>query len=811
MNKKILPLLIALVVVANALLAWHLRSSLVDDVTEERLAQQQALELRARVNALRHYLDETEGQMTAALALADPSGLETPDAREVLARSIAEQFPNPLAVRLIPLGSAVQERDHAVPIRFAELDLIRRAERSEPTPPEMVRVGDQWFLHWARPLPSNDDAEPWGTLLVTLDRGELQQHVSRFDSRRGQTRLIQRFPGTHPLLLLQDGNAADEAGTSEAALADSYWVVTFTPSPLFLQEVREPPQILLIIVGSSTLLSLLLVWVGYRLAGRRYAVPKAGAKSPAGKRQGPAKADTQATESRKPEASDRASPERLTSTMYQDQDILDIAMADEDQDLLGMDEPMRRPKPPVADEGASVRVPGHIFRSYDIRGIVGTDLTLGLAHQVGQALGSAALDLGESAMLVARDARIHSPDLCRELMEGIVSTGCNVIDIGVVPTPVLYFATYHESDTSSGVMVTASHNPADYNGFKMVIGGNTLSDEEVQGVRERIEHQRFRQGKGTVRERNMVSAYIDRIVSDIAPADELTLVVDAGNAVTGTVAPKLFEALGCRVVPLFCELDGNFPNHEPDPTRDENLTALKAKVAETGADLGVAFDGDGDRLVVVTGRGEVIWPDQLLMLFARDVLTRHPGADVLYDVKCSRQLAEVVTSYGGRPIMWKTGHSPMKAKMIETGALIGGEYSGHIFIKDRWYGFDDGLYAMARLLDILVLRDQTADEVFESFPRLPSTPEIKIAVADERKFDLVHALAAQGQFPGGEVTRIDGVRVDFSVGWGLVRASNTSPALTLRFEATSEAALEKIKQLFKRELLKVAPELSIDL
>src|SRR5690606_2714301 len=336
----------------------------------------------------------------------------------------------------------------------------------------------------------------------------------------------------------------------------------------------------------------------------------------------------------------------------------------------------------------------------------------------------------------------------------------------------------HLPETNSGVMVTASHNPAQYNGFKMVINGVTLADDAVQDVRSRILRQQFHKGEGSVEYRQIVGDYIDRIFSDVALAGSVKLVIDAGNAVPGAVAPQLFEELGCDVIPLHCDLDGSFPNHQPDPGDEKNLQDLIARVQETQADMGVAFDGDGDRLVVVTASGTIIWPDQLLMLFARDVLSRNPGADVIFDVKCSRQLNQVISSYGGRPIMWKTGHSPMKAKMIETGALIGGEYSGHIFIKDRWYGFDDGMYAMARLLEIVTLRDQKIDDIFAAFPILPATPEFKIKVADDKKFSIIQTLQAQGDFQNGKITTIDGLRVDFNKGWGLVRASNTSPALT---------------------------------
>ncbi len=487
---------------------------------------------------------------------------------------------------------------------------------------------------------------------------------------------------------------------------------------------------------------------------------------------------------------------------------MDVNVFDEDENILGLSDISRKKK--ATDTSLDEHeVPASIFRSYDIRGIVGTELTPALAEKIGQAAGSEALDQGEQHLIVAQDARIHSQELTSALIQGILRSGCNVINIGVVPTPVMYFATYHFNNIRSGIMVTASHNPKEYNGFKIVINNNTLADDAVMKLRTRILTKRLHQGQGEESFREIIPHYIDRIFSDVALASNLSIVIDAGNAVTGIVAPQLFEELGCTVTTLFCDLDGNFPNHDPDPTQEKNLSALIAKVQDVKADIGVAFDGDGDRLVVVTPKGEIIWPDRLLMLFAKDVLARNPGADVLFDVKCSRQLNQVISGYGGRPIMWKTGHSPMKAKMIETGAIIGGEYSGHIFIKDRWYGFDDGIYAMARLLEIITLRDQNIDDIFESFPQLITTAEIKVAVPDINKFDFMKKLADQGNFENGNIVTIDGIRVDYSQGWGLVRASNTSPALTLRFEAETDAELENIKHIFRRELLKIDSSLTL--
>jgi phosphomannomutase/phosphoglucomutase len=359
-------------------------------------------------------------------------------------------------------------------------------------------------------------------------------------------------------------------------------------------------------------------------------------------------------------------------------------------------------------------------------------------------------------------------------------------------------------------MVTGSHNPPDYNGLKIMLGGETLSGGGIQKLLQRIRTGDITEGQGSVSREDVRRDYLDRILGDIAVAAPLRVVMDAGNGIAGELGPMLVEELGCEVIPLHCEVDGNFPNHHPDPGKPENLEDLIARVQEEKADIGLAFDGDGDRLGVVTNTGKIIWPDRLLMLFARDVVSRNPGADVLYDVKCSRRLASVITEAGGRPIMWKSGHSLMKAKMKETGALLAGELSGHVFFGERWYGFDDGLYSAARLLEILGIEDRDSDEVFRDFPEDISTPELNIQVTEDSKFPLMEKLAAEASFGDGSVSTIDGVRVDFPDGWGLCRASNTTPVLVLRFEAETEEALERIKELFREQLQKVAPDLVAD-
>ncbi|NWN84076.1 MAG: phosphomannomutase/phosphoglucomutase, partial [Halomonas sp.] len=408
--------------------------------------------------------------------------------------------------------------------------------------------------------------------------------------------------------------------------------------------------------------------------------------------------------------------------------------------------------------------------------------------------------------------RLSGERLKDALVRGLTAAGRDVIDIGMVPTPVLYFATHTLDGTASGVMVTGSHNPPDYNGFKIVLGGKTLSGEAITALHERIVAGDLTEGQGSVREVDVRDTYLTRILADVHLARPLKAVVDCGNGVAGELGPQLVEQLGVETLPLFAEIDGTFPNHHPDPGKPENLQDLIQAVRESGADIGLAFDGDGDRLGVITPSGRLIYPDHLMMAFAEDLLERRPGAKVIYDVKCTGNLARVIDEAGGEPEMWRTGHSLIKARMKETGALLAGEMSGHIFFKERWYGFDDGLYSAARLLEVLSRQEQDADAFFDRYPQDKGTPEINIPVTDETKFDLVARLAREGDFgEEGVKTTLDGIRVDYPDGWGLCRASNTTPVLVLRFEGKSEAALERIKARFTDALAQVAPELDVAL
>lgn len=805
-RQKLMGALVLAVVLINAALGYWLYGELVVQVQDQRLEQATRTLAERAAHPLQDYLTTQQQRLRevagAPSTLAALKGDITE--REAREAAIASEFKESLAVRLIPAGTARLERKHVAPLRFAELDLIRRAERREIHYPELAKVDQDWQLQLIQPVPPESDAPVVGTVLVTLSDDGWQPLLNRVDGALGRIELRQQIPGSGQLTAYQNGQAG--GGESHTVtLPNSHWQLTYTASPQLVENTRELPTLWLLILSATSIGGLILAWMAGHVVMRQR------------RNAGPAMPKPAASRSAQKEESDDAHKEEeveMIGALYQNQDILDIEVQDEDEDILALDQAPSKRAGSAADHASSAptgpSIPAEVFRSYDIRGLAETEITPELAEHIGRALASEVLDQGETHIVVARDGRTHSPALAEALRRGITRTGCHVIDLGTIPTPLMYFATFHLNDTNSGVIVTASHNPREYNGFKMVVNGVTLSDDAVLDVRSRIERQQYHQGQGETQSRDIVPDYIERIFSDVALVGSVSLVIDAGNAVPGLVAPRLFEELGCDVTPLYCDLDGEFPNHDPDPTQPANLQDLIAKVQEVGADLGAAFDGDGDRLIIVTPQGRIIWPDQLLMLFARDILGRNPGADVLFDVKCSRQLNQLVTSYGGRPIMWKTGHSHMKSKMVETGALIGGEYSGHIFIKDRWYGFDDGLYTLARLLEIITLRDQPIDDIFAAFPDMPSTPELKIPVPERDKFALVERLIAEGEFHSGKSTTIDGLRVDFGKGWGLVRASNTSAALTLRFEADSEEALGKIQQLFKRELLKIDSSLEID-
>lgn len=449
-----------------------------------------------------------------------------------------------------------------------------------------------------------------------------------------------------------------------------------------------------------------------------------------------------------------------------------------------------------------------IFKAYDIRGIVDRSLTSDSVRAIGHALGSEAVARDQKSIAIGRDGRLSGPELAGALADGIRAAGVNVIDIGAVPTPLTYFAA-HQLGVHSCVSVTGSHNPPDYNGLKMVLGGKTLHGELIQDLRRRIAEDDLVHGEGTLSHADVINDYVQRVLSDTKLARPMKLVVDCGNGIAGAVAPQLLKGLGCELVELFCDVDGTFPNHHPDPSKPENLEDVIRALKETDAELGLAFDGDGDRLGVVTRDGQIIYPDRQLMLFAADVLSRVPGGEIIYDVKCTRLLDGWIREHGGKPTMWNTGHALIKGKLAETGAPLAGEMSGHVFFKERWYGFDDGLYAAVRLLEILSRHDDPS-AVLNALPDALCTPELNIRMEEGEPFELVRKLRDSAKFDGAErLIKLDGVRVEYADGFGLARASNTTPVVVLRFEADNQPAIERIQNDFRKAIETAWPGLTL--
>ncbi|GAA5315946.1 MAG: phosphomannomutase/phosphoglucomutase [Candidatus Pelagadaptatus aseana] len=775
---------LAATLVVIGLSAFILHGMWVSDVTREQTRQLSKTEAQQRAAAVALYLSEQQSHLNRLAERPSIAKLVQGSSSSLIATvsaSMKAAFPKADSMRLLSLDRIERISGEQGEFSFTELDMINRAEqRRGAVAPELLKK-DDWKLLFIASVIDQAQPKPVGTLLMSQPASGLFETLAKIRPEQGQTLLLRRTR-TEPFVVYRTPQSY-QGDYIEVSVENSEWLIRFTPSPALVDDATASPLLLIVIHLFAALLLLPSVyWLMGKVDPARKAQPQTLTAAPA----------------------------KAAHSLHDTHDLLDVQVAEEDSDVLDLQETSAIQVDEIdSEEEARSQVPESIFRAYDIRGLANDQITPDLAMRIGQAIASEALSAGESCLYVGRDGRVSSPELSEALIQGVLSTGCDVMDLGTIPTPLMYFATCEFPESNSGIMVTASHNPAEYNGFKMVIDGTTLADDQVLQIKSRVVRGDYYQGSGERVEASVIPEYIDRIFSDVALAGDVKLVIDAANGVTAGVAPQLFEELGCEVVPLFCELDGTFPNHNPDPTREENLQALIQEVQTSGSDLGVAFDGDGDRLVVVTPSGKIIWPDRLLMLFAKDIVSRNPGADVLYDVKCTRELTSIVSSYGGRPIMWKTGHSHLKAKMQETGALVGGELSGHIFIKDRWYGFDDGMYATARLLEIMTLRDQDIDSLFDSFPTLPSTPEILVPVAEEEKFKIIKNLIDRGDFQNGKPVTLDGLRVEFAKGWGLVRASNTSAALTLRFEAEDEQVIGQMQMLFKRELTKVAPDIQL--
>ncbi len=755
----------------------------------QRLTQEQAA-FQAKI--INHYIDDLTTRLNNLANSNIIRSLIASSNKALLSASekqMHQSLPQMVAYRLIPYGTAELDDSGAVPIRYTELDMVHRAEKGEDVLPEAAFIDGKTFIQLAIAVMKEGEEHAAGTLLISIEPDELLKLLLS----DGHVQLQQQFGQESGKTLMENAVAGSEYRAT-AATSNPYWKMHYSMSPLTIKEHPVESWRWLVTFTITVGFGLIIFFIGL------YVAPLVAAQK--AKRAEQAKASAQA----------------------QKEDLLDIDVQKDDEELLDASHSMSQPLPSIEEvdvaegeaalqaatqaEGSAVSIPDNIFRDYDIRGIANTEITESLAEQIGQAVGSEALDHGETQLIVGRDGRNTSDSFSEQLIQGILRTGCSVVNIGPATTPMMYFACHHFDGINSGVEVTASHNPAEYNGFKIMINGETLFGEAIQKLKQRIQQGNFHQGKGSEQPFDVAEAYTLRILEDII-LDEFKVVVDAGNGIAGAIAPNLLEELGCEVTPLYCDVDGSFPNHTPDPSIEENLSDLVAKVSEIGADLGIALDGDGDRLCLVTASGRILWPDEILMLLARDVITRNPGCDILYDVKSSRHLGELISSYGGRPVMWKTGHSHMKTKLKQLNAPLGGEFSGHIFFNERWFGFDDGLYAAARVMEIMTLREQSLDDMAAAIPTSVTTPELKITVDENHKFELIQSLTDSGNFDDAKLTKIDGIRADYPHGWGLVRASNTSPALTLRFEADSPDALKNIQEIFRRELQAVDNQLSL--
>jgi phosphomannomutase / phosphoglucomutase len=681
-------------------------------------------------------------------------------------------------------------------VNFLFLDMVNRLKDQRPLYTEAAKISGthKWQLHHMVAI-NDTENNMQGVLYSVLNLQGILKSWGNINTLLGKISISQKVEQGKPLHFFSVGATNVSMRPIEKSIANSYWLINYQPSLELQQQNKNIP----IVVWLMTFgFPLLVVFLGTWLILRLY--PKI------------TKTLT-STASNDNTKSTLENTEKNAVLINEKNNTAEDEYANEEKIVEAPSVISKVDRPNTDSDGEEeISFPENIFRAYDIRGLAHEELSHDIMYAIGQAFATEVLLAGDTSAIVAWDARTHSPEFSVCLLKGIQSTGCHTVEIGIGPTPLMNFAACEHNKTSSGIIITASHNPKNYNGCKMVVNGRTLVDDDIQRIKTRIQQGDVTSAEnhGVTTKEDFSQMYIDRIMGDVAVIDGWQVVVDAGNGASSELAPRLLNALQCKTHPLFCQFDGEFPNHDPDPSVVENLTSLVDAVKTHKADIGFALDGDGDRLIAVTALGKIVWPDQLMMLFSQDIVARNPGCDVVFDIKSSQLLSHVISENGGRPIMWKTGHSHIKAKMHETQALLGGEFSGHIFFKERWYGFDDGLYAAARLLEILTLTGQTLDELVDALPSRVSTPEIKIATTEEKKFIFINQLIEKAEFPDGQRTTIDGLRIDFSDGWGLVRASNTAPVLTLRFEASNENALERIKQQFKNELVKIDSTLTLN-
>lgn len=775
------------------------KSALVETMSL-RFATAQAQALSSAVNGLRDRVKAAVNSPLAREAIAN-----NPDDLGAAEAALMRFFPEAVGLRLLPLrelGTAQLSKNDENGLRnHIEIDLVRRvmSETAEAAP-EAYEYDGAWLASIAQMAELG--ATERAVVLVTISETALKSMLTPTSDVPGMFSIVQRVYGdtTDQNVSVARVGTTGSAYASEAEMAGTRWRIRFSPSEGLVSAVsgHVRPDLDLLILA-------LLVGIG----GVVVTMISAGGALSRDVKQIAEGAD------------------RRTAIALQVPQLLPLAremrrtLSRRGRGADGAPSNNAGKSPAVAGrrstdttalsniEGPSAApLPESIFRAYDIRGIADTELTDETIYRIGSAIGTLANEMGEQTLALGYDGRESSGRIRTVLEKALLKTGRDVINIGLVPTPVLYFAAT-QLDARSGIMITGSHNPPQYNGLKIVLKGHTIAEGTITRLASMATAGKFAKGTGRAIQKQVINEYMDEVASDIAIGMPLKVVVDAGNGATSHVAPPLLEELGCEVIPLHCEIDGTFPNRSPDTSNEENLRALVDEVVQQQADFGVAYDGDGDRLTVVSSSGRIVRTDTLMMIFAQDVVSRNPGADVVYDVKCSRNLAQLITSLGGRPVLWKTGHALMKEKMVETKALLGGEFSGHIFFGERWFGFDDGIYATGRLAEILSGQDKSLDALLDELPKSLSTPEILIPIADDAKFALMDRFVAEAHFEGGKSNDLDGLRVDFEDGWGLLRASNTTAALTARFEANTDGGLQRIRGAFRAQLAAVAPELEI--
>lgn len=805
---------IALVAVLLLTLVTLFAVQQVDTAQEEAArvaANSKARSLASRVSSFVAARQEVLGLVSHSGAVS--KALLGKDERLLASTTVAAKklLPEALQLRLFPLGQVKPDPQGKAPLGFAGVDMVRRALEGRQVAAEVHQI-DSGHPYLALARPVKQGSQVVGAVFAAWPLSDLKKVAQAALDQAGGLWLLQG--GVDGFVIAPGGASSVPVDAGKVAVPDTIWTVYYRSQETGISQVG---LMLLGLLAVGVVAILLTMFLQQRLLARGLRTDMATLVS-----LGEAIAEGSSVSDTGVVVSSSADAVLL---------LTDIARKSQGQPrkVVASETPARpagaggtAPATPGQTRGGSgfseptgiqveesdqrppVAAPAAAFRAYDVRGVVGKDLTEEIATSLGWAFAEMAHENGVATVYVAHDPRLSSPDLYEALCAGLAEVGMRVVELGMAPAALLYFA-MHKDENAGAILVTGSHNPPDYNGFKLYQRTEAVQGEALQRLRERMEQGGFESRPGSREQLDLRQDYLDAVAQEVTLTRPPHVVVDGGNGAAGGLACAVLEMLGCEVTPLFCEPDGSFPNHHPDPSQSANLVALQQEVLGRGADLGIAFDGDGDRIGVVDDQGELVWPEHVLMLLAADILRRHPGTDVIYDVKSSRHLAGFVLAQGGRPIMWRSGHTRMKEKMRETGALVGGEFAGHFYIKERWYGSDDAIYVAARLLEVLADEPLPLHDQVAGLPHTPATPEYQLPLAEGESASLMQTIVTQASFPEARIIDMDGLRVEFPESWGLVRASNTVPSLTFRFEADNEAELEAIKQRFRDLLDQAAP------